>query len=74
MCCCCCFALLHVLLLLLCVALLLQVVSARELEALGVSAVLDLRQPAVLCKTERRNLWESIRWGVGWAAWTRSHS
>ena len=40
----------------------MQVVSARELEALGVSAVLDLRQPAVLCKTERGNMRDSFRW------------
>ncbi|KAL4446808.1 hypothetical protein ABPG77_008052 [Micractinium sp. CCAP 211/92] len=38
-----------------------QIVSAHELEGLGVRAVLDLRQPPVACKTERRNLRATIR-------------
>lgn len=43
------------------IALLRQFVSAHELRGLGVRAVLDLRQPPVGCRTERRNLRTSVR-------------
>ncbi|KAL4434080.1 hypothetical protein ABPG75_000521 [Micractinium tetrahymenae] len=39
-----------------------QIVSVRELEGLGVGAVLDLRQPPVGCKTERRNMRAAVKW------------
>ena len=38
-----------------------QVVSVRELAGLGVSAILDLRQPPVGCKLEQDNLWGALR-------------
>ncbi|PSC73159.1 tyrosine serine phosphatase [Micractinium conductrix] len=41
-----------------------QVVSVRELAGLGVSAILDLRQPPVGCKLEQDNLWGALRRGV----------
>ena len=50
-----------------------QLVSTNELSRLGIKTVLDLRRPAVLCKSHHHNIRSALRHGVlsclGWCTW-----